>query len=125
MDSFSWLKVTELYSAKSIQLTLYLSYMRKLILSYLRRFPLDHGKHILAKTIDLSKEGNEVIYTNKYGVTFHLDLEEYQMRQIFLYDLYERNSVRHLLRLLKKHFTESSGEPSTAWPCTYDNIAGC
>ena len=80
--------------------------MRKLLLSYLRRFPFDHGKHKLANLIDLSKEGKQVTYTNRQGVTFHLDLEEYQMRQIFLFDFFEKNSVRHLLKLLDQNFRD-------------------
>lgn len=74
--------------------------MQDLLLKYLRKFPLDYGKSILAKRIQLPKEST--LYTNSLGVKFMLDMDEYQMRNIYLYDIYERNTYKNLERILKE-----------------------
>jgi FkbM family methyltransferase len=71
-----------------------------LILRYLRYFPIDYGKNILKRFVKIPL--GEMEYTNKYGSKFHLDLKEYQMRQIYLYDLYEKNTFNHLKKLVKR-----------------------
>ena len=76
--------------------------MSSLILDYLRHFPLSLFKNKLTKFVDLSKYERFLKYKNKQGVTYNLDLKEYQMKQIFFYDFYEKNTVRHLLKLLRK-----------------------
>lgn len=70
--------------------------MNKLVLNYFRNFPIDKFKPQLSRFVDFSKEENEIVYTNKQGVTYHLDLSEYQMQQIYLYDFYEKNIIRHI-----------------------------
>lgn len=46
-----------------------------------------------------------VEYTNRYSAKFLLDTKEYQMKQIYCHDLYEKNTVRHLVKLVKPDFT--------------------
>lgn len=77
-------------------------FIQKLLLLYLRRFPVEYGKQIVAKWIGFPNHDGFVDYTNKQGVKFQLDLKEYQMKQIFLLDVYERNTIRQLLRLVKQ-----------------------
>ncbi|MBK8928077.1 MAG: hypothetical protein IPM74_19825, partial [Crocinitomicaceae bacterium] len=43
-----------------------------------------------------------ITYKNSHGITFDLDLKEYQMKQIYLYDIYEKNTVRHIFKLIQK-----------------------
>jgi len=76
--------------------------MINLLLVYLRKFPIDKYKHTLTRFINLKKYGRFIKYKNSHGVTFNLDLEEYQMKQIFFYDFYEKNTIRHLLKLISK-----------------------
>ncbi len=76
--------------------------MRKIILYYLRNFPLDYGKNRIAKWVKLDKIESPVRYLNQQGVKFSLDLKEYQMKQIFLFDIYEKNTIRHLLAQIEK-----------------------
>jgi FkbM family methyltransferase len=75
--------------------------MRKLLLYYLRNFPLDYGKKLISRRIKINSD-RPVKYTNKQGVSFELDLNEYQMKQIYLYDIYEKNTIRHLLKLFSR-----------------------
>jgi|SaaInlV_130m_DNA_3_1039695.scaffolds.fasta_scaffold50525_2 hypothetical protein len=57
--------------------------MTSLLLAYLRKFPIDKYKHILTRFVNLEKQGRFIKYKNGQGVTFNLDLEEHQMKQIF------------------------------------------
>ena len=75
---------------------------KKFILWYLRNFPVDFGKHRIAKLLTLPNQNEPVKYLNGDQMVFDLDLNEYQMKQIFLFDRYEKNSVRHLLHYLNK-----------------------
>lgn len=70
--------------------------MSGLLLNYLRRFPFLYGKGQLSKLIDLSKVPSPTHYRNSMGINFELHLEEYLMRQVYLFDVYERNTIRHL-----------------------------
>ncbi len=76
--------------------------MRKLLLSYLRYFPFDHFKGKISKKVKFKGLPEKLEYTNSQNIKFSLDLGEYQMKQIFLYDKYEKNSIRHMSNLLKK-----------------------
>jgi FkbM family methyltransferase len=76
--------------------------MTSLLLAYLRKFPIDKYKHILTRFVNLEKQGRFIKYKNGQGVTFNLDLEEYQMKQIFFFDFYEKNTIRHVLKLMTK-----------------------
>lgn len=77
--------------------------MNNLLLTYLRKFPIEYGKHWLADKVNLPHKIVE--YTSTHNITWSLDLDEYQMRQIYLYDIYEKNTIRHLLKLCKPNFT--------------------
>lgn len=75
--------------------------MAGLLLQYLRKFPLDYGKGKLLKWVDLSKVASPTLYRNSMGIQFELHLEEYLMKQVYLYDIYEKNTIRHLRKLIK------------------------
>lgn len=77
--------------------------MSNLILSYLRRSPVDYGKHFLARRVTVPDK--TIVYRSRSGINWELDLSEYQMRQIYLYDIYERNTIRHLFNLCKPDMT--------------------
>lgn len=76
--------------------------LQKILLSYLRKFPLDYGKKFVARWIKLDPKKEHITYKNSHGITFDLDLKEYQMKQIYLYDIYEKNTVRHIFKLIQK-----------------------
>jgi FkbM family methyltransferase len=69
------------------------------LLNYTRRFPIEYGKKIIVPLIQIPDQIEE--YTNRYGVKFLLDTHEYQMKQIYVYDIYEKNTVRHITKLIK------------------------
>ena len=73
--------------------------MNQLILAYLRRFPLPYGKSKLTERVKLPEE--KITYKNSLGTLFSLDLQDYVMRQMYLYDIYEKNTVRHILKFAK------------------------
>lgn len=75
--------------------------VQKLLLYYLRNFPNDFGKSQLVKYVKLPSFRGDVVYKSKNGIYWILDLNEYQMKQIFVYDIYERNSIRHLLKIIR------------------------
>jgi FkbM family methyltransferase len=78
-------------------------FLDRILLGYTRRFPVDYGKKTIAHFIKLP--GEEIIYTNSLGVKLRIDPAEYQMKQIYLYDYYEKNTIRHLKRLCERSFT--------------------
>ncbi|MBI3133431.1 MAG: FkbM family methyltransferase [Bacteroidetes bacterium] len=73
-----------------------------MLLLYLRKFPLDYGKKYVARWVRFNPEKTRVTYSNSHSITFDLDLNEYQMKQIYLYDIYEKNTVRQLFKLIDK-----------------------
>lgn len=99
--------------------------MAGLILQYLRKCPIDYGKAAIAKRIDLSKVRSPYLYTNSMGIQFELHLEEYLMKQIYLYDLYERNSVRYLKKMVKEGaICIDGGANSGFYSLTFARLAG-
>lgn len=72
---------------------------------YLRHFPIDYGKRFIAEGIDLSSYPCEVIHTNRWGVQLDVRLDTHLGRTVFLYDVYEKNTIRHLLRRLRPGMT--------------------
>jgi len=76
--------------------------VNKILLQYLRKFPIEYGKTFLIKKIPLANKEEWVKYKNGMGVTFNLNLSEYQMRLIYLLDLYEKNTVFQLKKLIEK-----------------------
>ncbi|MBK6526916.1 MAG: hypothetical protein IPG07_16000 [Crocinitomicaceae bacterium] len=81
--------------------------MKKLLLYYLRNFPIDYGKNRISKWVKLDANDSPITYINTQDVKFLLDLKEYQMKQIFLFDIYEKNTVRHLLKQIDLIQSES------------------
>lgn len=77
----------------------------RVLLTYLRRSPLSYGKSKLAKRIDTSYLASEQIHITSEGLTYHLDLADYVMRQLYLFDTYESNTLRHFVSLLRPHMT--------------------
>jgi len=73
--------------------------IQQLLLNYLRYFPIEHGKTRLAKLVALPNGCQK--YTNRMGVTLQLDLREYQQRQIYLFDLYEKSTLIQLSKLIR------------------------
>ncbi|MFZ5553388.1 MAG: FkbM family methyltransferase [Bacteroidota bacterium] len=72
------------------------------LLSYLRKFPFDQGKSRMARWQKKYPE-NPVLFTDNLGHRFELNTSEYVMRQLWLYGAYEKNTIRHLLKLLPDH----------------------
>ncbi len=76
--------------------------MNKLLLYYLRKFPIDYGKSRLIKYVKLPEGENWVKYRNSMNLIFNLNLSEYQMKQIYLLDIYEKNTILQLKKLVQK-----------------------
>lgn len=73
--------------------------MNNLILNYCRNFPLDYGKSQLLK---YTRVPNEIVHIkNKHGIQYKLDPSDHVMKQIYQRGVYENNTLRHLLRLIK------------------------
>lgn len=70
--------------------------MKKLIISYLRNFPIELGKKRLSSIVSLSELDKEFIFTNDKGLKFILDVSEYVMKQIYLFGIYEKPYVNYL-----------------------------
>lgn len=80
--------------------------MNKLLLYYLRKFPVDYGKSALIKYTKLPQGEEWVKYRNSMNLIFNLNLSEYQMKQIYLLDIYEKNTILQLKKLLPKIIQE-------------------
>lgn len=70
--------------------------MKKLIISYLRNFPIELGKKRLSSLVSLSEFKDEFVFTNKQGLKFNLFVSEYVMKQIYLFGIYEKPYVKYL-----------------------------
>lgn len=70
--------------------------MKKLIIYYLRNFPLEFGKKRLSSLISFDNLSEEFEYTNKSGLKFYIVLSEYVMKQIYLFGIYEKPYVNYL-----------------------------
>lgn len=75
------------------------------ILWYLRYFPIDYGKELIDKLVDLPIKENNLLFKAPGGNQYKLDLKDHVMRQIFLRGIYERNTYRHLSKLIKPEMT--------------------
>ncbi|MBI4945110.1 MAG: FkbM family methyltransferase [Bacteroidetes bacterium] len=73
------------------------------ILWYLRHSPVEKKKYLIEKyfkKILPSKDIKEV-YTNPDGITFWIDNSDFVMNKIYTRGVYERNTIRHLIELIK------------------------
>jgi FkbM family methyltransferase len=70
--------------------------MKKLIISYLRNFPIELGKKRLSSLVYLSEQDKAFIFTNNKGLKFNLDVSEYVMKQIYLFGIYEKPYINYL-----------------------------
>jgi FkbM family methyltransferase len=70
------------------------------ILNYLRHCPVDIGKSKIAELVDLSHFRSPLKYKAGGKITLELDLEEYLQKQVFLFNYYERNTIRHMRKIL-------------------------
>ena len=70
--------------------------MKKIILYYLRNFPIEIGKKRLSSLISFSDLDKEFVFTNKNGLKFNIDITEYVMKQIYLFGIYEKPYVQYL-----------------------------
>ncbi|MCB9173547.1 MAG: FkbM family methyltransferase [Flavobacteriales bacterium] len=70
--------------------------MKKLLLYYLRNFPLEMGKKRLSTFIKIPNNTQDFVFTNSTGLKFHINLSEYVMKQIYMFDIYEKPYVRYL-----------------------------
>jgi FkbM family methyltransferase len=77
--------------------------LNNLLLAYMRHFPIDYGKSFFRRFIKVP-DGN-IIYKTRYNAKFRLYLDEYQMKEIYCYNLYEKNTITNLVKLLKPNFT--------------------
>jgi len=75
--------------------------LQRLLLAYLRLAPIDHGKHALAKLLKLEGLKGLQRFTTRSGITYLLDLGEYVQRNIFVFGDYERNTMRHVRRMIR------------------------
>ncbi|NNC82379.1 MAG: FkbM family methyltransferase [Flavobacteriales bacterium] len=77
----------------------------KLILKYLRHFPIDTGKGILEKRIQLPDDNSDFEFTGSNGTRYLLSFQDHVMRKIYTMGMYERNTVKQLIALAKKDMT--------------------
>jgi FkbM family methyltransferase len=73
--------------------------MRDILLYYLRNFPIEIGKKRVSNLVNFNNQNKDLIYDNKSQIKFHLNLDEYVMRQIYLFDIYEKPYVKLLTHL--------------------------
>lgn len=69
-------------------------------LKYLRKSPFSIGKGRIGKMIKIPE--GEIDYVNGLGVKYHLHLDQYLMKNIYLYDIPESNTHRQITRYLSK-----------------------
>lgn len=79
--------------------------MNQALLNYLRKFPIDYGKTFLESKINLPLAERDFEYKSSNGIKYYLNLKDHVMRQIFLRDIYEKNTIRHLVKLVKPGMT--------------------
>lgn len=79
--------------------------LQKVLLGYMRNFPVDVGKNILTRYINFDKIPNPYIYKSRDSIRYELYLDDYVCRYIYMFDKYERNTLRHLLPLIKPDMT--------------------
>ena len=75
--------------------------MKRALLSYLRKFPIDFGKGFLEKKINLPITKEDFEYQSSNGLKYYLNLKDHVMRQIYLRDVYEKNTIRHIAKYVK------------------------
>lgn len=75
--------------------------MKKLIIFYLRNFPVEIGKKRLSSLISFQHQQDEFVFTNSKGLKFYINLKEYVMKQIYLFDIYEKPYVNYLSSFYK------------------------
>ncbi|MFI5203096.1 MAG: FkbM family methyltransferase [Flavobacteriales bacterium] len=73
--------------------------MRSVILFYLRYFPFPYFKGTLAKRVKIIENTPPFVYKNPFGVSYEIHLDQYHMKNIYLYGVAERNTLRHLRRM--------------------------
>ena len=79
--------------------------LNDLLLYYLRNFGIDYGKHLVEKRVKLPDNRKGIEFESPNGIKYVLDLTDHVMRQIYLKGVYERNTMRHLLKLAKPNMT--------------------
>ena len=79
--------------------------LNKLLLYYLRRFPVDYGKNLVKDYVKLPSEKHNVEFKSPNGIMYYLDLTYHVMRCIYLMGIYERNTIRHLIKLINPGMT--------------------
>ncbi len=70
--------------------------MEKLLLFYLRHFPLELGKKRIASLLSFNNINGEFVYTTSEGLKFNINMKEYVMKQIYMFDIYETPYVKLL-----------------------------
>ncbi|MFD1552694.1 hypothetical protein DNU06_08985 [Putridiphycobacter roseus] len=73
--------------------------MSKIILNYLRRFPIDYFKNHLIKYVKLPE--GDIIYKSYTGLKYKLNLKDHVMKQVYLMGIYEKNTFRQLSKYVK------------------------
>ncbi|MBI3273482.1 MAG: FkbM family methyltransferase [Planctomycetes bacterium] len=86
-----------------------MTFRDELLLAYLRRAPWSLAKAAAEARIRLPGTPGRVAFENADGIKFHLDLQERQQREIYLYGYYEANTVRWVRHLLKPRSTFVDG----------------
>ncbi len=70
--------------------------MNRLLLYYLRNFPIEIGKKRLSRLLKLNKIAGDIVFLNYMGVKFILNINEYVMKQIFMFGIYEKPYIKLL-----------------------------
>lgn len=75
----------------------------KLILWYLRHVPVEKKKYLIEKYLSRFLPAKEIKenYINPHGITFWIDNRDFVMNKIYLRGVYERNTIRHVVKLIK------------------------
>jgi len=77
--------------------------LSRLILFYLRRSPIERKKYLIERYFRglLPSPDIKTIYKNPDGIRFMIENHDYVMNRIFIRGVYERNTIRTVLPLIK------------------------
>ncbi|MFT3886272.1 MAG: FkbM family methyltransferase [Flavobacteriales bacterium] len=79
--------------------------LNAVLLAYLRHMPIEQGKGRLARLVRSQDLPATTLFTARSGVRYDLDLGEYLQRNLYVFGDYERNTLRHVRRLLQPGWT--------------------
>lgn len=79
--------------------------LEKILLSYLRKFPIDYGKGLLESKVSIPDTNDDFEFTGSIGTKYLLSMQDHVMRKTFTLGMYERNTITQLIRLARPDMT--------------------